>query len=148
MKRVIQKVACIIEIGIPKNLVLEYEDDFQFWNRMVNRINEIKALGECEILFWDNIVSRGCPIKDFDYYQYQELFEEVPANETYNIQRFYASCITPEYDVFGIEDIEKGKPGKRKRFLFKDEKNILFLVKITGRDKAEERDFLEIVKPD
>lgn len=148
MKRVVQEVACVIEIGIPKALALKSKNDLQLWRRTANKINEIKALGECEILFWNRIDSDGYPIKDFDYYQYQELSGAIPANETYDIRRFYASCVTPEYDIFGMKDMEEGKPEKSKRFWLKSGEDMLFLVKITGRNRPEERDFLNMVKLD
>ncbi|MEH2932146.1 hypothetical protein VSQ48_20030 [Candidatus Ventrimonas sp. KK005] len=44
--------------------------------------------------------------------------------------------------------MEAGKPGKTTRFWFKGEDNILFLVKVTGRNAPEERDFLDRVKID
>ena len=55
MKRVVQEVACVIEIGIPRDLVLRFQEDLQFWSRTANKMNEIKALGECEVLFWNGI---------------------------------------------------------------------------------------------
>lgn len=148
MKRVVQEVACVIEIGIPRDLVLRFQEDSQLWSRTANKMNEIKALGECEVLFWNGTNSDGYPIKDFDYYQYEELKGKLPVNETYEIRRFYVSCVTPEYDIFGMKDMEAGKPGKSTRFWFKGEDNILFLVKATGRNAPEERDFLNSVELD
>ncbi|MEH2932145.1 hypothetical protein VSQ48_20025 [Candidatus Ventrimonas sp. KK005] len=49
MKRVVQEVACMIEIGIPRDLVLRFQEDLQLWSRTANKMNEIKALGECEV---------------------------------------------------------------------------------------------------
>lgn len=131
-----QVIGCRIEIGVPTKHLNGSETD-SFWLAQCAEVLKIRSLGQCPVISWQTDEHQtGEEIPDFNSWGYDPL----PQNLDYKIRRFWAECVTPECDIFGVEKLRKGEAGNPTTYRFTLKNGTVIVIVITGRNVTDMRE--------